>query len=174
MKQNIILSLFKIATIVFIQILAFLNFNTFANEKNKIEAEILSYESVCKINKPQKPPIGIIWSKGTWNQEGCGNIEKAFGHPKALKILIENNSNEKYSFPVKKDFENFSKINTKFSKPIAIQVMSGGFLGYLKEVPNIINFIVDAKSIAELVIFYENLPNKAIIEFEGFEPVQLK
>lgn len=147
----------------------------FASGEVKIEAQYLDYESVCKLTSPKNPPSSIIWSKGSWSQTGCSNIEKTFNNPSALKIIIQNNSAAEYQFSVKRDFDNFAMKDAKSPyKPVALQVLSGGFLGYLTKIPNTLKMVVDANKEAEVVVLFDKISKGATIQFEGFDPIKIK
>lgn len=148
---------------------------SFASGKVNIEAHFLDYESVCKLNSPQNPPSSIIWSKGKWSQQGCSSIEKTFDHPPALKIVIKNDSGEEYRFSVNKNFDNFARKDAKlFYNPVAIQILSGGFLGYITQIPNTLKLVVDANKEAEIVVFFEEISIGSKIQFEGFDLIEIK
>ena len=146
-----------------------------ASGEIKIEAHFLDYESVCKLTSPQNPPSSIIWSKGSWSQQGCSSIEKTFDNPPALKIIIQNNSGAEYHFSVNKDFDNFARKDAKsYFNPVAIQILSGGFLGYITNVPNTLKMVVDANKEAEVVVFFDKISKGGKIQFEGFDPIKIK
>ena len=148
---------------------------SFASGNVKIEAYLLDYESVCKINSPQHPPSSIIWSKGNWSLQGCSSFEKVFNHPPALKIIIQNNSDEEYHFSIYKDFENFARKDTNlFYRPVAIQTLSGGFLGYISKIPNTLKMIVNASNKAEIIVFFDKIDRGSKIQFDGFNPIDIK